>query len=147
VVAPQHRLARLPEVRVADLAGEPYLSRLNGEFGEAVDRLFGEQKVSCVTVYESERDDWILAMAAAGLGFALMPEHCVDHPGVAARRVVAPEFWREVALVTVRGRPHSPAVAALVAEATRRQCVNRLALPAQRVGRPCELRAIEASFT
>jgi LysR family transcriptional regulator, hydrogen peroxide-inducible genes activator len=121
VVQPQHRLAKFPEVRVKDLAGEGYLSRLNSEYGGLADGLFERQQIDCSIVYESERDDWILAMAAAGLGFGLMPEQCVDYPGVTSRRVVAPELWREVALVTVRGRPHSPAVAALVAEAMRRQ--------------------------
>ncbi|TJW32498.1 MAG: LysR family transcriptional regulator, partial [Mesorhizobium sp.] len=32
-----------------------------------------------------------------------------------------PEFWREVNLVTVRGRRHSPAVGALVREATQKK--------------------------
>ena len=48
-----------------------------------------------------------------------LPEFCINHPGVVARPVVDPEFWREVNVVTVRGRPHSPAVGALVREAMR----------------------------
>ena len=39
--------------------------------------------------------------------------------GVVSRPVVDPEFWREVNVVTVRGRQHSPAVGALVREAMR----------------------------
>jgi len=127
-VQPQHRLAGLSEVRVKDLDGEHYQSRIHCEYGGPADRIFEEQHVDCSTVYESERDDWILAMIAAGLGFGFMPEQCVRHPGVTARPLVAPEFWREVALVTVRGRPHSPAVGALVAEAMRRQWNNRPAI-------------------
>ena len=62
-------------------------------------------------VYRSERDDWIIAMASAGLGFGFIPQYCVtDHPGIVARPLVEPEIWREVNLVTVRGRPHSPEV-------------------------------------
>src|SRR5262249_51191370 len=133
VMQPQHRLASLSEVRVRDLSGEPYLSRVNCEYGAPADRVFDEQRVDCPTVYESERDDWILAMVAAGLGFGFMPEQCVQHPGVASRKLVAPEFWREVALVTVRGRPHSPAVGALVAEAMRRQWINHPAIAVQAV--------------
>ncbi len=49
-------------------------------------------------------------MIASGLGFGFMPRSCVTHPGVVARPLVEPEFWREVNLVTVRGRPHAPAV-------------------------------------
>jgi hypothetical protein len=33
--------------------------------------------------------------------------------------LVEPELWREVSLVTVRGRPHSPSVSALTREALR----------------------------
>jgi LysR family transcriptional regulator, hydrogen peroxide-inducible genes activator len=48
-----------------------------------------------------------------------MPQYCVTDPAVVARPLVEPEFWRTVNLVTVRGRPHSPAVGALVREAMR----------------------------
>ncbi len=70
-------------------------------------------------VFRSERDDWILAMCAAGKGFGFLPEFCINHPGVVSRPIVDPEFWREVNIVTVRGRQHSPAVGALVREAMR----------------------------
>ena len=78
--------------------------------------------------YRCERDDWMLAMIAAGLGFGFIPEHSIDHPGVVVRPVVEPEFWREVNLVTVRGRPHSPAVGAFVREAMRAQGLGQPAL-------------------
>jgi DNA-binding transcriptional LysR family regulator len=124
----QHPLASRNAVRVKDLDGECYLSRVNCEYDEPVSRVFDEQGVACATVYQSDRDDWILAMTAAGLGFGFMPELCVSHPGVVARPLVQPEFWREVALVTVRGRPHSPAVGALVREAMQKQWAGAPAL-------------------
>jgi DNA-binding transcriptional LysR family regulator len=132
VLEPHHRLAAQREVRVKDLDGEHYLSRINCEFGDAADAVFDAQGVTGPTVYQSERDDWILAMAAAGLGYAFMPALCVDHPGVAARPLIEPEIWREVALVTVRGRPHSPGVGALVQEAMRLPWVGRPALAVER---------------
>ena len=61
----------------------------------------------------------VLAMVRSGLGFAFMPEYAVNDPGVVARPLVEPEFFRQVNLVTVRGRPYSPAVGALVREAMR----------------------------
>ena len=124
----QHRLAASNAVRLKDLDGERYLSRVNCEYDEPATRIFNEQRVRCPTVYETDRDDWILAMAAAGLGIGFMPELCVNHPGVVARPLVEPEFWREVALVTVRGRPHSPAVGALVREAMQKQWLGAPAL-------------------
>jgi DNA-binding transcriptional LysR family regulator len=128
VVEPKHRLAMLNAIRVKDLDGEHYLWRVNCEMGPAADAIFDAQGVSGPTVYQSERDDWILAMAAAGLGYAFMPALCVDHPGVVARPLVEPEIWREVALVTVRGRPHSPGVGALVREAMRMSWLGKPAL-------------------
>jgi DNA-binding transcriptional LysR family regulator len=132
VMPPGHRLAAGVSVAVRDLDGERYLSRVNCEYGLAADRVFEEQKVDWPTVYESERDDWIQAMAAAGLGLAFMPRLCVSHPGVVARPLVKPEFWREVSMVTVRGRPHSPAVGAMVTEAMHTHWAGQPALAVQK---------------
>ena len=82
-----------------------------------------------IHVYWSERDDWTLAMVAAGLGFAFMPAHAVKHAGVVALPVIEPEFWRRVNLVTVRGRPYSPGVGALVREAMHKKWFGTKALP------------------
>lgn len=118
VVAPDHPLAAREVVRVRDLDGADYLDRINCEYGHHAHRIFEEQGVKDRTVYASDRDDWVLAMAAAGLGYAFMPEFCVRDAAVVARPLVEPEIWREVALVTVRGRPHSAPLGALVREAT-----------------------------
>jgi DNA-binding transcriptional LysR family regulator len=58
-------------------------------------------------------------MVAAGLGFTFIPEFAITIPGLAIRQLVQPEVIRTVNLVTVRGRPHSPAVGAFVREAKR----------------------------
>src|SRR5262244_3613998 len=115
MVPPVERLHYLP------LYGERYLARTNCEYDAPATRIFDEQRANCETVYESERDDWILAMAAAGIGFGFMPELSARHPGVITLPLIEPEFWREVALVTVRGRPYSPAVGSLVREAMRKR--------------------------
>src|SRR3954466_4795728 len=96
-----------------DLSGERYLNRANCEFNGYAGPIWREHDfLGCELVYRSERDDWILAMIASGLGFGLLAARCGHPPGVAVRPLVDPEFWREVNLVTVRGRPHSPAVGA-----------------------------------
>jgi len=117
VMPPNHRLANQAEVRMSDLDGECYVNRVHCEFNG--DDRPAWDTCRWKTVYRSERDDWVLAMVAAGIGFGFMPEKCINHPGVVGRPLVEPEFWREVSLVTVRGRPHSPALGALVREATR----------------------------
>src|SRR5215469_7156434 len=128
LAAPQnHPLCAHETVPIAALNGERYLSRINCEYGSSIDHIFDEQNVDWPMVYESERDDWILAMVAAGLGLAFMPRLSVRHPGVISRPLI-PAFSREVALVTVRGRPRSPAVGALVAEAMRCPWLGKPAL-------------------
>src|SRR5215207_2534681 len=118
-INPGHPLAHGNTVRVKDLDGECYIHRMNCEFAGYADSAFQAQGVSCKAVYWSERDDWTLAMIAAGIGWGFMPKYSVKHPGVKGVPLIEPEFWRVVNLVTVRGRPHSPAVGALVSEAIR----------------------------
>jgi LysR family transcriptional regulator, hydrogen peroxide-inducible genes activator len=64
--------------------------------------------------YESERDDWIQSMIMSGFGCTTIPEFAITVPGLPSRPLVEPEVYRTVNLVTVRGRPHGPAVGALV---------------------------------
>jgi DNA-binding transcriptional LysR family regulator len=115
-----HRLANQGTFPVRQLGGESYIHRMNCEFAGYADEILRQQGVTCTPTYWSERDDWTLAMVAAGLGFGFMPANAANYPGVIALPVVEPEFWREVNLVSVRGRPHSPAVGALVREAVRK---------------------------
>jgi LysR family hydrogen peroxide-inducible transcriptional activator len=117
VLAPTHHLADRDPLRFRDLHNESYLNRINCEYNEGL--AWEQFGVTWKAVHRSERDDWILAMCAAGMGFGFLPEFSINHPGVVARPVVEPEFWREVNVVTVRGRPYSPAVGALVREAMR----------------------------
>jgi DNA-binding transcriptional LysR family regulator len=126
-----HRLARERAFPVKDLNGECYIHRVNCEFAGYADHILEEKGVTCTPTYWSERDDWTLAMVAAGLGFAFMPANAVKHPGVVALPVTEPEFWREVNLVTVRGRPHSPGLGALVREAMRKKWFGNKAIAAR----------------
>jgi LysR family hydrogen peroxide-inducible transcriptional activator len=133
-VHPKHRLAMNNAIRVRDLNGERYLNRINCEYGQFAGNIFAQQDTRVQRVYRSERDDWILAMVRAGLGFGFMPRYCLDdRPDIVARPLVEPEIWREVNLVTVRGRPHSPAVGALVREAMRTHWVGAEALAVQKM--------------
>ena len=112
-----HRFANQSEVAVKDMNGGNYIHRNNCEFAGYADAILAEQGVTCNPAYWSDRDDWTLAMVAAGLGFGFLPQHSARHPGVVALPIVEPEFWRQVNLVSVRGRRHSPAVGAVVREA------------------------------
>jgi LysR family hydrogen peroxide-inducible transcriptional activator len=118
-VRPAHRLARRDVVRMPDLCGEPYLRRTHCEFDAVTQETFARQDVNGPTVYQSDRDDWILAMAAAGLGYGVMPAFSASHPGVVALPLIEPEIARDIALATMRGRPDSAAIGALVREVMR----------------------------
>ncbi len=115
-----HRLANKLAFPVREMDGERYIHRMNCEFAGYADQILQERGVVCKPTYWSEREDWTLAMVAAGLGFAFMPANAVKHPGVVGLPVVEPEFWRDVNLVSVRGRPHSPGLGSLVREAMRK---------------------------
>ena len=134
VVNPQHRLAQLNAIPVRALDGECYLNRINCEFNGYAGPIWREHGANVKMIYRSERDDWILSMIAAGLGFGFMPEFCVDRSDAWRAPPSTPRFWREVNLVTVRGRPHSPAVGAFVREAMRTQWLGQPAIATRRAG-------------
>jgi len=117
VVHHNHRLANSTQVTPPDLDGGRYLMRVNCEFAGHLAPHIEAAGAKTETVYRCERDDWILAMTAAGLGYAFMPENSVHHPGVVACPLCEPEWWRTVNLAWLRGRPHLPALGALVQEA------------------------------
>ena len=112
VFPPGHRFERLNTIALGDVNGERYVDRLACEMREAVMALCSERKVELYAAYRSEREDWIEAMVAAGLGFAFMPEYSVKHEGVLARPLVDPQVERTLLLVDVRGRRRSPAAQA-----------------------------------
>lgn len=111
---PDDPLAKKRELSLADLDGRSYLARANCEYDSYIDRLCSQAGVSVKTVYRSDRDDWVQSMVAAGLGFTFIPEFAVSVPGLALRPLVDPAVIRHVGLMTVRGRPHGPAVGAFV---------------------------------
>ncbi len=55
-------------------------------------------------------------MALAGLGFSFIPEHAATMPGLRVRPLIDPEIVRTIQVVTVRGRPHLPAVGTFIRE-------------------------------
>ena len=129
----QHRLANEVGFPVKELNGEHYIHRMNCEFAGYADHILQEKGVTCTPTFWSERDEWTLAMVAAGLGFAFMPANSVNHPDVVGIPVIEPEFWRQVNLVTVRGRPYSPGVGALVREAMRKKWFGKRAIAVRSV--------------
>jgi DNA-binding transcriptional LysR family regulator len=119
VFPPEHRLGALNAVRLEELSGQPYVDRLACEMREMVMGVCGDRGVSLYARFRSEREDWVQAMVLAGIGFAFMPEYSVTLPGLLQRPLVEPEVERRVMLAHAPGRPHPPAVAALLSAARR----------------------------
>ena len=113
IFASDHRLAQFDAIKLADLAGEAYVDRLSCEMREMVTKVCQDRQVQLYARFRSEREDWIQAMVLARIGFAFMPEYSVTLPGLLQRPLVEPAVNRNIALVNMPGRQHSPAVAAL----------------------------------
>jgi len=107
-----HRFREKDVVRVADVAGETYLARINCEYQDYFNKCCRERGFALQIGFRSEREDWIQAMVAAGFGICFIPEFSPTIPGVLARIVTEPEVVREVSLVWIAGRRFSPVVAA-----------------------------------
>lgn len=113
-VGPGHRFEDLDEVRLRDLTGERYLVREHCEYAPQFDQLLADAAVELQGRYRSDRDDWIHAMTLAGFGFAFLPDGALNGSDLVIRRLVEPGLERVVSLLTVRGRPHSPALVAFL---------------------------------
>lgn len=111
---PGHRFERLNTVPTREIDGEPYLQRMNCEFSFHINELHGGAEFRGRQIYRSEREDWIQAMVAAGMGISIMPEQLPTQPGILTRTLVEPEVSRTVHLVTVAGRRFTPMVSRFV---------------------------------
>lgn len=114
VFPPDHRLCHLNAVSLAELSGEKYVDRLACELREMVMSVCEAKGVELYARFRSEREDWVQAMVAAGIGFAFMPEYSVTLSGLMQRPLVEPVVERKIAAFTVPGRKYSPALDALM---------------------------------
>lgn len=117
VLPPNHRWADRDIIRLRDLSGEPCVDRRSCEMREMFLKVCGEQGIEIYARFRSEREDWVQAMVLAGIGVAVMPEFSVSVPELLQRPIVEPAISRTIALVSVPGRPFSPATAAMVRSA------------------------------
>lgn len=115
-----HRFAALDFVSCAALDDERYINRADCEYFQPISAVFASIGVGMRTVFSSPRDEWVTEMIRAGLGIGIFAERAFKpQNGIEFRPIVDPSFDRDVVLATVRGRPHSPAVGALIRAARR----------------------------
>ena len=96
------------------VAGETYLRRINCEYRDYLADQLRERGLGVRVGFQSEREDWIQMMVAAGFGVCFLPEFSPTIPGVRTQPVTGPEVTREVSLVSLSGRRFSPAVMTFV---------------------------------
>ncbi len=112
---PGHRFEAMNAIPLRELNGENYVKRLHCEFPSNFRKLGVPLPYESVNVkYVTEREDWVQNMVRSGLGITVMPEFMPMLPGFLTRRVVEPEVYRQISMVTVAGRPHSAPVEAAV---------------------------------
>jgi DNA-binding transcriptional LysR family regulator len=105
-----HRFEAQPFIIPADMAGESYLSRSPCPFEEELKTACRVHGIVLRENFRSERDDWIQAMVAAGMGICFLPEYSPLVPGLQMRVLRHPQIIREVSLATVAGRPNPHAL-------------------------------------
>ncbi|MBX7199609.1 MAG: LysR family transcriptional regulator [Rhodospirillaceae bacterium] len=108
-----HRFEKMNAVPAKELADENYVERSLCEYQDHWDAMNLGWDVDVKVRFRSEREDWVQAMLAAGMGCAVIPEFMPRLADVALRLLVEPEVGRTISLVTVAGRRHTPATRAL----------------------------------
>jgi DNA-binding transcriptional LysR family regulator len=129
VVAPSHPFATLPSVRVADLAGEPFILRERGSGNrEAADEALHRAGVHVTPVFEVEGAEMVKQAVAANLGISILSRCAVELEVAAGRlRIVPIEGLRiERAISLLSHRDHRlPRVAQAFLEMIRPQALTR----------------------
>jgi LysR family hydrogen peroxide-inducible transcriptional activator len=115
VAFPQgHRFAHMNGVPMRETRNESYLRRINCEYWDQLSQIADECEANTPPTFASEREDWIQNMVAGGLGICFIPEFSAVIPGIQTRPLIEPEVFRDVSLLWMTGRRHSPAVAAFI---------------------------------
>jgi DNA-binding transcriptional LysR family regulator len=114
LLPPDHRLSDRRRVRMAELAGEHFISyregsRLRELLVSAAQNAGFEPSVQL----ESNESERIRRLVARGLGVAILPRSDAKSPGadVAVTSLVEPALTRDITLAWREGRRHSPAAA------------------------------------
>ena len=75
-----HRLEQQNRVAIVDVAGETYLRRINCEYRDYLADRLREHGLATRVGFQSEREDWIQMMVAAGLRCPLSAGIFANHP-------------------------------------------------------------------
>jgi LysR family transcriptional activator of glutamate synthase operon len=110
----QHRLGKRRQVRIAELAGEPFISfRAGARLRELLMSAARDAGFEPRVTLESNDSQRIRRLVSRGLGVAILPRSDAEGPGadVVVARLVEPSLSRDITLAWREGRRHPPAAA------------------------------------
>lgn len=114
VCSPEHRLARLGEVRFRDLVGEDFIAfERDIPTRKAIDRLFKQHEVAVNYVMEFDNIETIKRSVEVGIGFSILPDTAVSNE-VRSKMLVARDFsegtfTRPIGIIHRKGKVFSSA--------------------------------------
>ncbi len=115
VVLPRgHRLAQRRQLRMTDLADEPFVSfRAGARLRELLMSAGREAAFEPQVILESNESHRIRRLVSRGLGAAILPRSDAEGPGaeVAVVTLTEPRLERDITLAWREGRRHAPAAA------------------------------------
>jgi DNA-binding transcriptional LysR family regulator len=117
LLPPDHALASRDQVRMADLAGQPFISfREGARLRELLLAAGREANFEPRVTLESNESQRIRRLVSRGLGVAILPRSDAVGPGadVAVAALVDPGLRRDITLAWREGRRHAPAAAAFL---------------------------------
>jgi DNA-binding transcriptional LysR family regulator len=114
VLPREHRLGKRRKVRMAELAGERFITFREGARLRELLNAAGQQAgFKPEVALESNESHLIRRLVARGLGVAVLPRSDADGPGaeVAVATLTEPSLKRDITLAWREGRRHTPAAA------------------------------------
>jgi DNA-binding transcriptional LysR family regulator len=117
LLAREHRLADRSELRMAELAGEPFISfRPGARLRELLIGAGREADFEPEITLESNESQRVRRLVSRGLGVAILPRSDAEGPGadVSVVRLIEPALQRDITLAWREGRRLPPAAAEFV---------------------------------
>jgi LysR family transcriptional activator of glutamate synthase operon len=117
LLPPDHALAEKRQVRMADLAGEPFISfRAGARLRELLFAAAREAEFEPRVTLESNESQRVRRLVSRGLGVAILPRSDAIGPGadVVVATLAGPTLRRDITLAWREGRRHPPATTAFL---------------------------------
>jgi LysR family transcriptional regulator, transcription activator of glutamate synthase operon len=114
LLPPGHRLGRRRQVRMAELADEPFISfRTGARLRELLVSAGREAGFEPRVTLESNESQRIRRLVSRGLGVAILPRSDAEGPGadIAVAKLIEPMLSRDITLAWREGRRLAPAAA------------------------------------